>query len=406
MKLMNLVLFNFTLMVVAMLPPFFCVGQVNNFYISENKEIKIISENNDLTSIRLCGWKNIRLYTSSVNTQKYRIFYIYNTDQKILSEIKIHQTKRNQNIISDRIYSLTLIGNDLIIVTNNYIFHLYVDYQKNQLELLNSLKNDQNFNFTKNLNGRIFLSVLYDFHPLDATKKHIWAIYNLTRKKLDNQIVMQDGDVKFSYFVNKWFDTFDDRIYFSESTKYSIGIYNEDFIKIDSIETNELDVNKIHLDKFASSSINSKQQINQLKIIDDSLLTRIRKIYVLSDTAIFVILKMKGTSKLRLDYWIKSNNKWMLCTQNEYSIWYEIGQEYSETNLETLSDFYQNMNDMFYAKDLHFELVYYPFMPIITTKSFDQKKDYYEIQNERLLHHKNSIGHKTIIINSCFINPQ
>lgn len=99
---------------------------------------------------------------------------------------------------------------------------------------------------------------------------------------------------------------FDDKILFSESLNYRIGIYNEKFQLIDSIVSNELDENKSFYKQLNSELIESKEQIELLKQQDDSLFTRIIKVYALSESEVLILLKKKGNVGFQFDYWKKS----------------------------------------------------------------------------------------------------
>ncbi|MCC5924888.1 MAG: hypothetical protein JJT77_13985 [Crocinitomicaceae bacterium] len=262
------------------------------------------------------------------------------------------------------------------------------------------IKNDKNFSQSYLLNDdKLFLSVFYNFHPGDQQERHLWGILDLNKQKITSVQRMPEEDVHFSHFVNDLVNVKDNKIMLSESSLYKIFFYDEEFNKTDSIYSEELDDFKnqqiIYKDLF--NSLDSKDAIYKLKTLDDSLFTRIRKVFFIDTNNVMVILKLAGQESLRVDYWGKSDNTWERKIIDSSSVWFVQGQQYNDS-MYCYTDFYQNMSSIIALGDNQFGLFYYPYIATPNTRSFDKEKDYFYKQNRNIRNENSFIGFKTIRI--------
>lgn len=318
-------------------------------------------------------------------------------------ELILHKNKWNKMFNASTITSMTLIQNHLFVVTNLALFEIKINQNALSAEIVFFVKNTDNFQHSYKLGDQIFLSVFYNFHPQDAKHRHIWALYDSNDKRIKQRTIQQERDVEFSHFVNKWFDTADETIYHAQTTRYFVGIYNKQFQLIDSISSNEWLENEEKLKKINLSNLHSKDQIMKLDPFDQKELNRIIKIYALDNHNLIVLVRTKDSpTHLRMDHWRKKVNTWEKCTENVYAKWYEDGKSYTEEEVKTVTDFFQNVNDLHYLGNNTFELWYYPFLPLLNTPSFNIQKDYYDLRNQKILDKSTTFGKKNIIFNpSC-----
>lgn len=383
---------------VVLLLPVMGWSQEVKLSVIENNPVFEGEANKQLFNIRLTNYQDVRVVTAAITDGGARVFYVSCLNRSM--RVELPKNKNNKLLCEERVSSMTLCDKRLVVVGNYHIFLLNFNADYSGLKLIGKIKNEDNFTFSKLVGSQVFLSVLYDFHPLDAPHKHIWGLYDVGKGELVKREIMPDDDVKFSYFVNQWFSTYGDKIAYARSTSYHIGIFDNQFNLIDSIVSDELSGNFETVKEIQSKDFHSKFQISHLKLLDDSLLTRIRKVYFTNDSTMFVLLKLKQSNQLRLDIWVKNKeeNKWLKHGEAQLPLWYEEGQVYSQNNLRTLTDFYQNVFDLVYVNNQIFELWYYPYMPVVSTSDFNAKKDYYEIQNKSVIEGNSSMGVKKIRI--------
>ncbi len=384
------------LLVTLILSPVYSFSQEIQLNIVNNEAFSNVEKTEEMFGIRLSVYNDTRIATKSISDGNTRIFYLSNL--MTYKTIYLIKNRTNKLLFEERIASITLIKNNLIMLGNNTIFILEINEDFSKIKLVHKIENRDNYNFSKILGDNVFLSIFYDFHPLDAENKHAWGVLDLNKMEITRKKVMPDDDIVFSYFVNQLYSTHNNKIAFSHSTEYKIDFYDEFFNKIDSIVSNEINPTSNYLEEERLTQITSKQQIYKLKQIDDSLYTRIRKIYFCSDSVLYVLLKIKNSNNLRLDKWVKSANKWKKRGTGSFTLWFEEGHEYSKNNISTASDFYQNVFDLIYVTGDTFEVWYYPYIPTIETNNFNAQKDYYTPQNESILKKENYIGIKQISI--------
>ncbi len=392
---MNLVLINVILVATFWLSPIFCASQENTVELISNKPVLEIEDNIYLKS-KLCGYQNFRLYSSETVNGKIREFYYYNTSKSRFVILKVRLNKKNKRFFYDRILSLGLIKNNVLVLTNNHIV-LYHINEKNELTLERYEKNTDNYNVCKSLGENFFLYVNYKFHPLDAKYQHVWAIYDLKNQKINKQMVMPIFDINYTFFVNSWIDTYGDKIAYAHSSEYKIYFFNESLTKTDSIISPNpiIDVSE----NFNELDLGSREGISNFRKIDDSLNTRIRKVFFVNDSSLLILLKIKNSDSLQLDVWSRKQGKWQLTKNNKYTTWYKEKERYNEKELKSLSELYQNVNDIYINDQGEFEIWYYPYMENIVCDSFNSNSHFFSIQNKIILNHETKIGVKLFGIN-------
>jgi hypothetical protein len=195
--------------------------------------------------------------------------------------------------------------------------------------------------------------------------------------------------------VNSWTSVYGNRIAYAESASYKVHIYDDRFRQIDSLSSDELDGNKPYLDELTERELSSKEAVMAMKKLDDSLLIRIRKVWLLDDTSLLVLLKLPNSSVTWLDYWQKSDGRWSKAFREVSTLWYEEGQAYSPEKI-THSSFYQNVSGFTYLGNKEFIDIYYPFTPTVTTESFSRSNDFDTLQNQVIQDEKTAFGIKTL----------
>ncbi|MDG1331259.1 MAG: hypothetical protein P8P74_02940 [Crocinitomicaceae bacterium] len=337
-----------------------------------------------------------RIATKPISSGNSRIFYF--SDLTTSRAITLKKNRKNKSIFEERISSIALSNNQLLMLGNASIFVLELCDDNSSIRLVKQINNKDNFTFSRRLGENIFLSVFYDFHPLDAESKHVWAVFDLKSLEITRKKVMPDNDVIFSYFVNQLHSTYNDKIAHALSTNYKIFIYDSLFNKIDSIVSDEFKFDRQLLVENNLTRFNSKEQISRLKKFDDSLFTRMRKVYYCDDSTVYALIKVKSSNRLRMDKWGKTNNSWERTGSGDFTVWYEEGKAYNKDDISTASDFYQNVFDLNHVQGDTFELWYYPFIPTVNTESFNVNKDYYAPQNDCIVNKESYIGIKQISI--------
>lgn len=379
-----------------------CMFAQTSKIIFEKSNIKgsIIKDFTSMNEIKSCRFDSVIFFinNTSINNQHQVSFFNYKTNKS--GSIKIN-LKKKDNFYQERISSFLKFQNDFIFLTNKSI---YLFKEKNGfLTLQNKIENTHNFSQILPLGEKIFLYVNYNYHPLDAKHQHAWAILNSENLTFDKFIVKENDNTKFSAFVNNWVDTYKSKLVYTKTLEYKIMFHDTDLNEIDSIVSNELYENIDNINFSIENSDFSKEYYTNLKKIDDSLLTRIRKIYFLNDTTVGVLLKIKNSHILRMDIWQKNSNEWIKVKSDSSTIWYEKGVEYS--NKKTIyTDFYQNLYGFVYIGNYQFIKSYYPYIQSVDTKSFDENLDYFDKQNQTIKNEEIFIGFKTIQIS--FSNGQ
>jgi hypothetical protein len=293
--------------------------------------------NFDLYSSIKSSFKDSLVYFTNINItdNKFQLFY-YNLISK-KTEYYAANIKKKDLIAKDRIFSIEITKENLIVLGSNYLYLYRI--KENKLVLEKIQHNEFNFNKIMPLGSNFLLYVNYNFHPSDAPKKHLWAILN-NQFEIKNITEMNEENSIFSYFVNDWVDTYKDNIVYAKTGEYNLYFYNSDFKCIDSIKGPDFLINTPSKEILKSLDSHTKDNIYKLKKIDDSLCTRIRKVFYLDSEKVAVLIK-SNLDVLYFHVWSKINNEWVISLSDSSSLWYQDGKKYDQKNL-TYSEFFQN----------------------------------------------------------------
>ena len=378
------------------LSPQLLFSQSRNVRVLENKKGSAVvlndQNNGKYYSIKSTYSDSTLFFTTEQSIDHKRVIYCYDLASEKQSTLTIPKTRKYKSFFDERILSFSICGSMYVFVCNNTLFILR-RIKGNKLQFVAKIKNEYNFMQSHTIGKNVMVSVCYNFHPEDATYKHVWAIINLTENRLSQVTIQSDENALFGSFVNNWINVSDSKIAYARASEYTITIHDDQFKQLDSIKTTELDGNKRYIQQFKEENLYSKDAIFHLKQLDDSLLTRIRKVYFLNDTTILALIKLAGKKELRADYWLKSNGNWTRLDQDYSSIWYVEGKTYSNDQM-IYADFYQNTFGFSYSGDNQFPLVYFPYIPAISTTNFNSDENYFQLQNEAIKNNDTFFGVK------------
>jgi hypothetical protein len=314
--------------------------------------------------------------------RKGRYFYLTNISKKTSDSIILKHDKKTKSFLNQRILSLQVVQEKLIVVTDPQI----LIYTKNgkQFSFLKALKNIHFFSKILPLNQQTsLLYVNYNFHPLDSPHRHVWAKFNLTTLEIEQSTLMPENDALFTHFTNNWITTYKGIVAHARSSEYKIYFYDTNFQKTDSICSNRLDstVTTIKSLKLEQYNTYSKEAITMMMKKDETSLDRIQRIFLLDSTHVLTVMKLKNRRKSQYDVWVKSNTKWELTKSEVSSNFYDVGKPYTLDN-QPLNGFYENVNALLYDGKSNFQIIYFPYMKAIETSAYDEEKDYEAYQNE------------------------
>lgn len=320
--------------------------------------------------------------SSSQSAKKDRYLYVTSITKKTSDSLLLKHDKKTKSFLNERVLSLQVIQEKLIIVTDPTI----LIYTKNgkQFRFLRAVKNTYSFNKILPLNQQTsLLYVNYNFHPVDSPNRHVWAKFNLNTFEIEQSTLMPEDDVLFTHFTNSWITTYKGLIAHARSSKYTIYFYNSNFQKTDSIHSNRLDSTVITMKALKLEQYNtySKEAIAMIMQKDGESLDRIQQAFLLDSTHVLVVVKLKNRRKNQYDLWVKTNSKWSLSKSEVNSNFYDIGKPYTLDN-QPLNVFYANANALLYDGKTNFQIIYFPYMKAIETASYDDAKDYEAYQNE------------------------
>ena len=208
---------------------------------------------------------------------------------------------------------------------------------------------------------------------------------------------MDDNNVVFSPMLNSWISVYKGMIAYAQTTDYTIRFYDENFNLFDSIKSNSLDKNKDYLELIPDGKSYSLDEINRTQEADDSLLTRIQKVFLLDSTHLLLTLKQPKTHHLLYDIWEKKNLTWTKIKSEDLPGHYEDKSKYTKEN-NSITGFYGGLTGLSYAGNNEFYFIYFPFIENPISSSFDYQKDYYDIVNEMTRQNKLYYGIKKLKI--------
>jgi hypothetical protein len=304
----------------------------------------------------------------------------YNTKNQKTKFIEIKKNKDSKKLFNEHIDAIAVTNNKLVII--NYL-HIFIFTKTNHDYMLQkTIRNDGSFNDIYPLTDtELLLYVNYAFHPIDESNPHSWARLFMDRDSLGAETHMGDENLLFSYFPNQWISAYKGLIAYAHTTDYSIRFYDQQFYPIDSIISPRLDQNKNSLRLVPDDSDFSVDKMNKIGAADDSLLTRIQKIFLLDSTHLLATLKQPKTHYLRYELWQKDKAGWQLHKSQELPGHYENGKKYTAENND-IEGFYGNYSGLVYAGNNEFYFIDYPFMENPVSEFFDFQKDYYDKVNE------------------------
>lgn len=368
-------------MAALILLPFFLLSQ-NKVYTEEfNTDLKI-RESNTYMGRTCASMANGKIYfmKGSGSSKDKRILHSYDLTTHKTEDIEFANSKDTKLLFRDRIDAFEVIGDKMIILTDPEIIILKIT--KSKAEFVQKTKNTKFFNFIcKTTDTTLFLSIDYNFHPMDAPDKHVWANYNMAKNEIVNTKKMSDDNAIFSHYVNGWVSICKDKIAYSKTTDYSIYFYNSSFEKTDSIKSELLASNKKYSDVLTKPFGFSKDHIVSIQQLDDSVLTRIQRIFYIDTTHVFVTLKLPKVKQLGLHLWEKKGRDWSLIKTDSIPYFYEAGKAYTDKN-NSMTGFYGNADALVTDGSGSIYYVYSPYMDKIMTDSFDMQKDYTNKINE------------------------
>lgn len=278
--------------------------------------------------------------------KRYLIELDVNTFSTTRYDVLINRDSRDY--YRDRIRSLVYVKDFLVAIGSQYLYKL--ESKGNKFKVIEQIENNYTYRKGMFLNDKVILSVMYDFHPLDQSDKHVVAVLNPYSFEIEKIVKRPDFDVKFSYAINDWFSEGAKSFVFAHSTEYKLDFFNEKLIKIDSIRSNDILVpNSVKDSVFDSFKGYSRQGIQKFLQFDRSHLTRITKVFNLTDTSILVLLKLPNDS-LRLDYWVKNEGKWRKQRETIEKMWFKEGGTYKLDQV-LLGELYGNMSNVVYMGD-------------------------------------------------------
>lgn len=377
------------IMAAALLLPLYSFGQSSLYHEEYNLSTGIRAKNDEPDRTIIC------FFGGSVYTLMNRAAFQgdeirmtrFDTQSRQAEQIVIRKRPDTKALFGKYILALAVTEHKLFVLTGQSIFVLKKEGAT--YRLTKTIPNEGSFTRLYPLSSTELLCyVNYNFHPMDEPDKHSWAKLSIANDSLGAEKHMDEDNVLFSYFVNEWLSTYKGLIAYAHTTDYSIRLYNDRLELFDSIRSNTLQPNREKLALFPKGKQHSVDEMNAIRRLDDSLLTRIEKIFLLDSTHLLVTIKQAQSDDLRFDLWAKINNTWSLHQTMSREGFYTEGKAYTAEN-NTLSGFAGNFNGLVYAGKGDFYYYYYPYVKNITTPAFDKQKDYHDLINR--LSAKNSL---------------
>lgn len=335
---------------------------MNPIVITKNNNTIFFTDKNPTTSE-----KKITIYSFDLAKTKF-------------DSILIYKDKETKELFGDRRLSICIKDNNLIILTDGDIFIFKI--KNKSLKLSKRIKNPKFFNDIINLGkDDLLLYVNYDFHPMDSKDKHLWGKLNIEEGKITVEKRMPDDNVMFTYFVNKWISTYNGLIAYSKTSTYNIKLFDSNFNAIDSIVSDKLDSNILHIEKLEKINRNSKEGIYEVKKLEDSVLIRIQKVFLLDSSHVLVLLKRPKNKSYIMDLWEKKSNSWIQTNSSSISGFYNDGETYSKEN-PPVFNLFGNVNGLLYLEHNKFISIYFPYREYLKSNSFNRKIDFDDPTNE------------------------
>jgi hypothetical protein len=385
MKLISSVSFKrivLTVVVTIGLSPQSVFSQSKYLHVTKNEKGNAVKYSDRYTHLKSAFSNSTIYYSAQYPIDKEIVIHTYNTETKESGKVKIENPKSAKAMLSERLESFAVNGNKLAVISSDHVL-IFELTSKSSMRCIATLENKLSFRKCLPLGDGFLLYVNYKFHPLDAEHNHVWAKLNVNKKEIENVKIQSDQYSVFGSLLNSWIDTRGSKVVYADPLNYAITFYDENFVATDSIRSNEFDGNKFHYDNFTRADEYSKEAIYGLMAVDDSLLTRIRKVYYLNDSTVMALITRPGSESVRADYWQKRDGTWNRIYQDFSTPWFADGASYSKEQL-TYADFMQNVYDFPYAGNNSFFLPYFPYIPVVTTSNFNRNTDYFKPQNDAI----------------------
>lgn len=211
-------------------------------------------------------------------------------------------------------------------VNENYLVITFTDAMlvfnnvKGQLTFNKIFPIAESYNYLKINDKMLVCGKVYNHHPLTDPYKTALVIYDLKKDTFPHYLNPYFNDIEFSHFGgNHWIDSYNDKILFSQTTEYSINIYNT---RLDSIEN----INRKNIKHWKAFNHKITKRLSEniapedVKELIDSLtpyhltISRIEGAYFIDDTTIivrYIPVNSKKNNKRMYDVWRK-NKQWIL----------------------------------------------------------------------------------------------
>lgn len=306
--------------------------------------------------------------------------YAYNINTKRITPIVIQRSKQLKKLFETQIDAIAVSGGKLVLIAFDQIYTF--NYDGKSLTLRKVLPNAGNFMSLYALtSNQLLLYVNYQFHPLDEDHPHTWAKLYLDHDSIGKEYYFGAENLRFSSMPNQWISTYKGMIAEANTESYKINFYNSNFQIIDSIHTDMLKSNEQSIKYIPDGTEYSLDEIKRIGAADDSLLTRIEKIFLLDSNRLLVTLKQPNTHYIKYHIWAKIGDAWKLDRAQSLPGHYDNGANYNSGN-NYVTGFYGNYSGLTYAGNNQFYFVYYPYIENPVSKSFDYQRDYYDVVNE------------------------
>lgn len=331
-----------------------------------------------------CFYHDGTLYyagSGSALDQSHLSIHTYHTGTGQHAALSIEKSKALKELFANRIDAIACADGKLVILNYLYIYCFSIR-NGSPCVLTKMIPNEGSFNKLYGLGKhQLLLYVNYHFHPLDEPEPHSWARLYTNRDSLGAEKHMDHSNLLFSPMLNSWLSTRKGLIAYAHTADYSVRFYNEELMPVDSLISPALKSNDAKLGLLPDGSAYSLDEINRIQQADDTLLTRIEKVFLLDSTHLLLTIKQPKTHYLRYDLWNKRKDSWELYKSQSLPGHYEDKARYTKDN-NSITGFYGGYCGLCYAGNNDFYYLYYPFMENPISDSFDYQRDYYEKVNE------------------------
>lgn len=365
----------------TMLLPLFCISQNRVFRHAENINTGIHSTNSYPDKIVGCYFQeNIYATTADNSTGSELTISQFNINTHASVAIQIKKSKSTSTLFGRSILALSVRGDKFYLLNSSYLNIL--KRQGDQLVFIKAIENKPSFNTIHPLGeNTLLLSVNYNFHPMDEAHKHTWAKFDLAKDSLQPEIYRNEENARFSYFVNSWLTTYKGLIAYSKTTEYNIRFYNNDFQLQDSIVVDDLKSNDAVLHLLPMGNEYSTDEMKKIRAVDDSLLHRIEKIFLVDSNNLLVTIRRPKSKTYRFDLWQKYSGKWKLLNSQLVENNYIENTRYTPANNQ-IHGFFGNHSIVVSDENGTFYNYYFPFRENVISDSFNMQKDVVDPTNE------------------------